>query len=177
MDEAKDWLRVTGTAEDNLILDLIASARQECENYTHVQLLTATYDVFFTEWCDEFEIPRPPLQSITSVNYTDTAGAEQTVNSSLYTVDTSETPGKVRLAYNQSWPSGKRGFPNSIRIRFVAGYLSPALVPTQLKSGMALAIGELYHHREESLQGVGVGSVNSFRSARRMWSDYRVHYF
>ena len=53
----------------------------------------------------EFELPYPPLQSITSIKYIDADGVLQTVAASVYQLDTYREPGLVKPAWLQSWPT------------------------------------------------------------------------
>ena len=78
----------------------------------------------------------------------DTDGATQTVSSSVYDVDIDQEPGRLRLAYSESWPSDRRSTPNSVIIRFVAGYGDADAVPETIKAAIKLLVGHLYEHRE-----------------------------
>jgi uncharacterized phiE125 gp8 family phage protein len=165
LSEAKLHLRVDGDDEDELIGSLITAAREYCETSTNRQFVTATFvgklDEFPTElengWY-EITLPRPPLQSVSSITYVDTAGATQTLSAGVYAADTSIEPGRVRLAYNQTWPT-IRTQPNAISITFVAGYGDAADVPESIRAAMKLILGHLYANRE----AVNVGNiVNEF---------------
>lgn len=93
------------------------------------------------------EIPLPPLASVTSITYTDTAGVLQTLPTSVYAVDTASEPGVVSLKYGQSWPA-TRTERNAVTIKFVAGYADSATVPQALKAAMKLHIADLFENRE-----------------------------
>lgn len=105
---------------------MIKAARILLENETNRALYTQTWDLYldnlpFTEDEDEILLPKAPLQSISSFNYTDGDGAAQVWAASNYVVSTSREPGRITRAYGISWPTA-RYTADSIRIRFVCGY-------------------------------------------------------
>lgn len=77
----------------------------------------------------------------------DTDGNSQTLGSSVYRVDAVSEPGRITLAYNQSWPL-IRSVTNAITITYSAGYGIPSKVPDDVKHAIKLIIGHLYEHRE-----------------------------
>lgn len=157
--EAKLHLRVDHTDDDGYINDLIIRAAEYAEKNIsgHRQLLTATYDLPVRDWwTGPLRLPRPPLVSVTSLKYYDTAGVQQTVSSTLYEVRTPwRQPGWIERAPTKTWPAAyqsDRRFP--LTIRFVSGYGAAAAVPTTLKQAMLLLIGHWYEHR------LAVGPMN-----------------
>src|SRR5690554_6904374 len=104
--EAKTHLRVDATDEDALISSLIASAREHVEAFQLRALVTQTWRLSL----DRFprgrviRLPRPPLQSVTSITYTDPGGAQQTLSNTLYDVDTDSEPGRIVLKDDADWP-------------------------------------------------------------------------
>src|SRR5205085_7972655 len=118
LDEAKEHLRVTSTDQDNLIRHLISAARIYCENKLGQPIVTQTWDLKLDGFpCDAIRVPRPPLQSVTSITYLDSGGSLQTLNPSTYLVLDSTTPpasgpahtppliGRIESAYGLTWPS------------------------------------------------------------------------
>lgn len=152
--EAKAWIRQDSSDDDTLVASLVTAIREQVEGYLNRALVTQTWDLWMDAFCD-VEIPRAPLQSVTSITYTDDAGASQTLASSVYDVYTyHDAPGQVRLAYSQSWPS-TRVVKDAVKIRFVAGYAdtSPigANVPQPIKHGILVTLAEYYENREISV--------------------------
>ena len=77
--EAKGYLRVDATSEDDLITELITAAREWAENYTGKAFGAKTYTVLFSELLsDEYRLnlPYPPHATITSVNAVDREGTK-----------------------------------------------------------------------------------------------------
>ena len=125
VDHAKQHLRIDHTEEDVYVEGLIAAVRSECEAWRNECLVSQTLDLRLDDWPDDdIIIPRHPLASVSSITYVDTDGATQTLATSYYTADTYSRPGRIALAYQQTWPT-VRGVINAITIRFVAGYVTP----------------------------------------------------
>lgn len=158
LDEAKRHLRVTDSADDATIDDLIVAARTWAENFTGRVLITQTWDYFLDAFVDPIELPRPPLQSVSSINYVDVDGALQLLATTEYVVDTAAERGMVRLAYGKSYP-GTRIQANAVTIRFVAGYGLRAAVPGPIRSACLLLVGELYARRETAIVGAPIVEV------------------
>ena len=145
--ELKTHLRVDTSDDDTYITALGAAARAWCEGFCNRQFVSATYDWRIDKF-GELLVPKPDLVSVTSIKYIDTDGAEQTVSSSIYDVDIDQAPGRIRLAYDKSWPDDRRATTNAVTVRFVAGYGAAAAVPETLKAAIKLLVGHLYEHRE-----------------------------
>lgn len=134
------------TTHDALITGLITAARESAEHYTQRALAPVTLEAALDEFpaCDaSFNLPMPPVVSITSIKYTDTAGAEQTLDEDAYDLSTYGDSRKVYLINGYSWPATKC-VPDAVRVRFVAGYDNPAdadpELPSAVKSAMLLHI-------------------------------------
>lgn len=174
LSEAKAHLRVTESDDDIYITALIKAATAEAETFTQRALMTQTWDVFSDYFCSMMEMPKGPLQSVTSVKYIDTDGTQQTEAASVYTVDTDSDPGIVRLAYNQSW-SSVRDQANAVTIRIVAGYGNAAAVPMPIKQAMLIHVAHLYESREPAIIGATVAMMPM--SYESLLSSYRVMRF
>lgn len=159
--EAKLHLRVDVADDDTLITALIVAARQYCESVLWRALMPQTWEFYLDEWpCDdEIELPKPPLQSVTSVKYTNSVGATTTMSAGDYTVDTASEPGRVVLNYGTWWPTVTLATANPIAIRYVCGYADAVHVPETIKAAMKLLIGHLYENREAVVAGLIVTSV------------------
>lgn len=155
--ELKSHLRVDSTDEDTLIASLGTAARQYVEEQTRRALVTQTWVLKLDEFPEsdgEILLPRPPLVSVSSVTYVDTAGSTQTLSSSVYSVDTTDTPGRITLAYDQTWPT-VRDQRNAITVTYVAGYGAASAVPDALKAAIKLLVGHWFTNRE----GVVTGTI------------------
>lgn len=148
--EAKLHCKVDVTTDDDLITALIVAAREEIERRTWRALVTQTLELILSDWpgADRIELPRAPLQSITTVKYKDKDGNETTWPGANYLAGTDSVPGVLALAWNASWPSVDLYPVEPIRIRFVAGYGLAASVPTSLKQAVLLLVAHWYEQRE-----------------------------
>ncbi len=182
--EAKAHLRVdTLSAEDGLIDDDITAARQWAESFLGRALLAQTWDLKLDDFpaSDQAPIwlPLPPLQSVTSIIYTDTNGNSQTWAASNYIVDAPSgdlaEPGRIATAYQESYPT-TRNIINAVTIRFVAGYGAASDVPQKIKQAMYLTIGHLYGNREAVVPGMTVVAVLPMGAEALLW-PYRAMRF
>lgn len=136
-------LEAPTSSEDDLLTALITMAREYCEGFLGRQLITATWQMWLDYWPDKdyIQILLPPLQSVTSIKYYDTADTEATMTASDYFVDTKSQPGRVSLAYGCSWPSTTLRPANGICIEFVAGYGDTAAdVPAMAVNAIKLKV-------------------------------------
>ena len=93
------------------------------------------------------DIPLPPLQAITAVQYYDFQGTLQTVDPSTYNVSLG-TPARIQPAYSKVWPISRPTI-DSVQIQFVCGFGNTAdLLPEPVKPAMKLMIGTWYENRE-----------------------------
>lgn len=98
------------------------------------QLLTATLILTISEFKYYLELPRPPLQSVTSVEYRDENGDWQTIEASNYEVNTNHEPGFIRFDEDYSEPDVYDEEDYPFRVTFVAGYGSAhTSVPKNIK--------------------------------------------
>lgn len=154
--EAKLHLRVDATDEDTMISSLITAAREYCENFQGRAYVEQTWELVLDAFPagDYIELPRPPLRSVVSLTYTDSAGAATVWDPANYIVDTASQPGRLVLAYDKTWPSVTLQPAGGIKVRFTAGYGTGAsAVPARVKQAMLLLIGHWYEHREAVITG------------------------
>lgn len=181
LNEVKEHLRVDSTDQDTMIALYLKSARQRLEGpygFLARCLVTQTWELTIDAFpTNEILIPLPPLQQIDSVKYDDTAGNEQTLAGSEYTIDAVNEPGW--LLPTTTWPATFDGI-NSVRIQFTAGYppttASPpdlvANIPADIKAGILLDIGAKFEHREDII--VGAAATQLPRGAEDLLRPYRM---
>jgi uncharacterized phiE125 gp8 family phage protein len=173
--EAKAHLRVTADDEDAYITTLITVARQWVENHTKRALITQTWDLVCDHFPGEFKMPLPPLQSVTSIAYTDTAGNGQTLLAADYQVDAvGNLHGRIRPASGMSWPK-TRAEMNAVTVKFVAGFGDDAGdVPEQIRQAILIMIAELRLRREDAIVGAPITTVpmgvEALLSSYKTWS-------
>jgi len=167
LDEVKDHLRITFNSHDSQLLGLITASREFVESVTGRALVQQTWKYYLQNWPagNEFELPFPPLRSVTSIKYTDSDGTQTTWEDTTtsptsydYEVDTDSEPGRIILAYGETWPSTTLHPKNPIEIEFVAGYdddgESPpdyqVNIPEGIKNAMKLDIEIRYNRPNDA---------------------------
>ena len=151
--DVKHHLRVDSSDDDAYLTQLIVAARTHVEAVTQSALISRTLEWVGDDFPGCIELEQPPLISVTSVKYIDGAGVEQTVSTSIYTVDADSRPGRVFEAYGQSWPS-PRDIPNAVRVRYVAGFgATENDVPEPIRLAMKVLIASWYDCGEGALMG------------------------
>lgn len=146
--EVKDNAVIGIDDDDLLVARKITAARELAETFIKRAFISTTLRLtldFMPSW--EFYLPRPRLVSVTSVKNLDSAGVQQTISSSDYTVDTYTEPGRITPAYGETWPTG-REHTNAIEVVYVAGYGSTAAsVPQAIKDAIVMTVTQWYEHR------------------------------
>jgi uncharacterized phiE125 gp8 family phage protein len=151
--EAKTHLRLEATGslpvgyDDEYITGLITAGREWCENYLGRSLIPKTLDLLLDDFphCD-IPLPYGPVTSITSIKYIDYNGTEQTLASNQYVLYFVNEKALIRPAYSITYPS-VRAERNAVRIKYLTGYATPALIPEAIKQAIKLYIGDLYENR------------------------------
>jgi hypothetical protein len=163
------------TNEDATVLPmLITSARMQLETWMGRAFVTQTYTLslddwskwnnfwaFYTEgntffpsagqvptnwWNRPLLLPVAPVQSVSSITYTDPNNVSQTLATSQYVVDTTREPCRIMLL---SFPSLNYNTIPRIQIQFTAGYSS---VPVDIQHGILLLAADFFRAREASTE-------------------------
>jgi len=150
LEEAKAHLRVDFTDDDAYISALIVATRMIAEERTYRALITQTWDYILDDFPPGtvIKMRKPKLQSVTSVNYTDSAGIEHIMPPSDYVVDAKSNIGRIFLGFSKIWPVAILQPASAVRIRFVTGYGNATAVPEPLKQAMKYLISQWYEVRE-----------------------------
>jgi uncharacterized phiE125 gp8 family phage protein len=172
--EAKAHLRVDTSDDDTLITAMLGAAIQMAEQATGRALMTQT-------WClslDAFplaaiELSMVPVASVTSLVYSDTLGADQTLLPSNYVLNNSDDYGiaVVVPAFAKTWPDS-RIQANAVRLTFVAGYANAGAVPESIKSWIKLQVSAMYENRsaEATLKTHALGFADRLLDRYKVWS-------
>lgn len=176
--EAKTHMRVSTSDDDTYVGTLITVARKHVENIVGRALINQTWNYYlpcFPYDAGYIEIPIGNLSSVSSIKYTNSSNSETTWTASNYIVDTYNTPGRIVLAYNQTWPSFVEKPVNAVNIEFVAGYGSSAAnVPEGIKHAMLLLIEHWFNNRE-MLTDLNMKEIPETVNA--LLSPYRIYDF
>lgn len=172
--EAKAHLHIDTTDSDSEINSFIYAATEYAEQITGRALITQTWELTLDAFPDAFYLTRVPVQSITSVKYYDTDGTEQTLSSTLYSLDNADDfgPAYVVPAYGTVWPPTLNQA-NAVRVRYVAGYANAAAVPESIKQWIKLQIGSQDFNRAGEILATS-GKVE-FKFADSLVDRFRVY--
>ena len=173
VDELKDYLRISDTASDSLLTELIAAARRDVEMRTRRALITQTITATFPAWPDSdkaLPLPVGNALAISSVKYRDDSNTQQTVSSSDYFLVGGQ-PGGVQFDDSFQSPSIYER-EDAVEIVYTAGFGAASDVPALLKA----AIKGLASYWFEQRLPVNVGNIVNVMPlhVQHMINSYRV---
>lgn len=150
--EAKSHLFIAAsdTTHDEKIAMLIQAAREQWEADTDSCVLTQTLRIQLEQFPvdDEIELPKRPIQSVTSIQYYDGTETLTTLSTSVYSLDTAEY--EIKLKRLQLWPTVVLDRWDAVTVTYVAGYTSRELVPSIAKQAMLLLVGYYFEQRGDA---------------------------
>jgi uncharacterized phiE125 gp8 family phage protein len=178
--------RFSATTLDSLFDLWIAAARQHYEEQTGTQCITATREYWLDAfpWDRRIELPRPPLQSVASVEYLQADGTyatfiDDTVSPAIlpYRVDpVAGEParrGQIVLLDGYAWPVVLCQ-PKAVKITFDCGFGDTAVeVPAVIRHALLLLVGHFHKFGEEvsearaNILQLPIGA-KTFMDARRL---------
>jgi uncharacterized phiE125 gp8 family phage protein len=172
--DARLHCRVEISDDDALISALITAAREYCEKEVRRAFITRSYQLRMTRFpysvpiayypfytlermpnqlFGTIELPRPPLISVDAVKYIDANGTLQTLDPTLYQVESGGVcQGLITPAYGLLFPVTRYEM-GAVQVNFTAGYSDPTQIPSSLKAAMKLCIGHWYRNREAVSEG------------------------
>tara|TARA_Y100001938_G_C7734022_1_gene256053 strand:- start:28 stop:513 length:486 start_codon:yes stop_codon:yes gene_type:complete len=150
--------------ESDRALEAVVAAREYCENHCDRAFAEQQWRVTLDS-LDELTLPGGVIQSVDSITYTDSEGAEQTVPVSVYTVS---RKGRLRLNNDQSWPDHTPG-PESVSIVYTVG---SDRVPHDVVQAMYMLLSHYFEERRTAVVGASAQElplgVNSLLWPHRM---------
>lgn len=166
----KAHLRVDDDGEDVLIGAMRDAAFAHLDGpagWLGRALAPQTLQAWLDGWpCAPWDLPYGPVTDIDSIEYTDTAGAEQTLPGDQYRLTAG---GALDRTYGASWPSA-RAQADAVCITYQAGYET---LPAPIQAALLLMIGDLYANRETTVAGAA-SAVPMTPSVRALLAPFRV---
>mgnify|MGYP003626356250 FL=1 len=151
--EAKDFLKVDTTADDDLIDNLVFAATESCQIYTNQYFLKVTVEQYSDTWESMFTLYKSPVTGITHIKYYDTADTEQTLDPSNYILDDVSKPARIGLAVDGTLPSLSDRI-NAVHVNYTVGYGTASTdVPDGIKSAVLITLANLYENRQSVITG------------------------
>ncbi len=208
--QVKIFCRIYTDWEDSLVSSLLTTARMGVEQYLGRVLVTQTllwtvktlpysepyrgYPGFglgdaywayglaggYSNMDGSLQLPRSPVQSITSVTLRDHHGVDTVVNNTVYNLDTELDPARFHL----KWHEVIENFPTvdplrplqHIAIEFVAGFGGSEYneaIPSPILQAIYLYVAYLYENRGDS----GTGTPDMPKAVYYLCDPYRIQSF
>ena len=156
--DAREWLRLVETNEDDLVSALIVSARLMVEAATRRLLLTQSWRLVLDRWpglwaSHDGHRPRPeilmfplaPFQSVAAIRVRDASGAATTLDPATYRVIAA--PEQARVVFNAS-PPEPGAAAAGVEIDIVCGYGDEATsVPEPLRLAVKMLVARWFENR------------------------------
>lgn len=147
--EAKTWLREDGdsTELNAEINGLVRTARIHAEGIIGKVTKRQSFKLTLDYWpCRSYiQLPVWKVDSVTAVNYRDTAEVMQTLDSSSYLLDGANS--RVVLKFGRTWPGAILSPSGAVTVEFLAGD-DAASYPSGLVLFVKQAIAHWYRNRE-----------------------------
>lgn len=153
--EAKAQSHVSTADDDTYIDTLIKASRQQCEIEQARSYITQTWELRLDRFPAEIELPRPPVQSVTSVAYIDTDGDSQTLTAVTdYQVSLNGVLPRIMPAVDKEWPTVRESTYDAVTVTYVAGYGDAGSdVPDLVKLAVKMLVAHWYRLREPVITG------------------------
>ncbi len=202
--EAKAHIREYATGQDALITSLITAARSIGEEQTRRAWMRQTWDmqmdrfpwsygVDYDQYARDSQrywgqppilVPKPPLQSVTSITYVNSTGGNTTLSATAYRVDTMSEPARITPVYGAFWPIARQ-VASAVTVRFVAGYVTgsgatagkASAVPQLLKQACLLTVGSWYENRESVVEDYRAVAIEVPQTVKMIYSTMNTFRF
>jgi uncharacterized phiE125 gp8 family phage protein len=152
--EAKNWLKISTSADDDLITMLIESERQILEDRLNIKLISQTIEQKsdrFPATGSPIYLEANPVSSVTSVYYKDAAGSTAEFANTFWDLDNTSERGRIYLNDNQNYPTILNE-EDAIIITYVSGYANAAAVPDKYKKLLLHMVSFSYENRQNPIQ-------------------------
>lgn len=141
--------------DDDLVLAMLAAAREWVEGYTGLALTPRTLDLMLDTFPEnEISLVVAPTVSVENVTYY-SDGSPVVIDAANYVLDNYQQPGWLLPASGYTWPTPD-DVVNAVTIRYAVGYSawddSPQSLPLPkaLRAAVLLILGSLYENRENT---------------------------
>lgn len=147
LEQARLHLRVTDNTEDEEIEKLIKRARLYVQKETGRGILESTWKLTLDWFPPVIYMRYPPVQTVISITYYDTAGTSTTLSTDDYIYDLQSEMARITPAYGKTWPAIQSRIA-AVTVNYTAGYATAEEVPEPIKHAMLLLIGYWYDMRD-----------------------------
>lgn len=160
IDEARNACRETSTRQNDLFRTLIDAATRYVEEQASLSFFDRQWEWIQDELAPELVLPVRPFQSLDALEWRDSGGVYQDVDSSLYAVDSHADPAVIYRREGKSWPDRPEKRPDAYRVQFTAGYGTVASsIPATLREAILQLVCHWYDHPEAVVEPTGSAPV------------------
>ena len=151
--DARQFLKVDITDDDDVINSLVKAATESAQEYTNRFFLSTTLEQYGTTFADIRNLFKSPVSEITVVKYYDTDNVQQTLSTSVYQVTPAIEPSTLMLKVDQSYPD-VADREDAVLVKYTVGYGTATTdVPFAIIQAVYLTIGHWYQNRQEVVVG------------------------
>lgn len=146
LDQVKKQLEisVSDTTHDIQLASMIQEAREQWEHDTDSVTCYQTLRIKVSDFYDGFELPKGPVESVTSLQYYDGNNNLQTYSAANYSLHKDE----IRLGYQVTLPAWSARW-DAWAVTYRSGYSQDAsLVPAIAKRAMLLLVANYFENRD-----------------------------
>jgi hypothetical protein len=167
LDEVKRFLRIGSVTMYDQVLNLLIQAMYDQGEIDNVlqyhykrQLIKATLVLTLPKFSYTIECPRPPLVSVSSVEYrAETTGTWTEIDSSKYevTTETGPNPGLITFDSDYDVPNFYEDEPYPVRVTYVAGYTNDdgdstyEQIPAAIRLYAMNVLADYWHERKSTV--------------------------
>lgn len=170
--EVRDYLRIDDSTEDALIgatVDGIFASLDGLRGHTNRAWITGTYQLTQPGFTDPIILPRPPVTTVTSVEYRDTDGNWQAFNE-FEAVHLGSLYQKAELVLTGSTPT-LYPYGDAVRVTYTAGQ---AALPSGLPEDFKLVVKTMVNDAYEQRNSVNIGNINELPSFQGLVARIRL---
>lgn len=150
VNEAKNYLKVDDTTDDNLIAQLIKTSRKMIETQASLAFHRRTIVQKQTGGLETIDAVRIPVHSVTSIQYA------EDFDSSYITLDSSEYRLAGNRFFNENYKFKRGRDADGYVVTYIAGMVAdttPSTINNDMKTAILRIVAFLYENRQEFAQG------------------------
>lgn len=168
LNQAKANSNIEHTDADTYLQMLLDGAIIEAENYTGTSILKRNVGIGASGWAKKMELPYNPISTISKVSYKNLAGTDIDLETADYKLYTHDNGTRQVLLFNlATFPDLEEDNPFPITITAIAGYLTAATVPADIKKAIMVMFSQAEMYREDVPTSVARTSRSLLRPYRK----------
>ncbi len=146
LDEAKNWLNVVGTQDDQLVSALIKGACTYAESYLNRTVGQNSYIMSMDDFEDRIYLMRPPVATVSRIEYLDSKGVSQDYDLAKTGLDMDM--GVLYPTFEQDWPD-TANTPFAVKIHYSCDGLFQLNDGDDILDAIKMTLGFHYDYRDD----------------------------